>query len=400
MKPCMRRCGWICLLVLSTALPVFAAVGGTPAVSEGAATQADVVMLIVYVLSALIFSFLCSIAEAVMLSVTPSFVEGLEKKGNRTGLLLKNLKANVDRPLAAILTLNTIAHTVGAIGSGAKATQVFGSQFFGIFSAVMTLLILFLSEIIPKTIGAVYWRSLAGVTARFVRVLIILLYPLIRISELLTRLVSRGKGVHAFSREEFQALADIGAREGKLEEKESRILNNLFRFDSLTAQDVMTPRTVMVTYPEDKTVEEVLPDLHDSPFSRFPVYADTRDHMTGFVMKTDILLAGAKDEDERPLSSLKRPLEHVSANLVLSEALEHLLDRHAQLAVVVGDYGGTVGLVTVEDIVETLLGLEIVDEADAVDDMQQLARKKWEERAHRLGLETDALHLHAEDEDA
>lgn len=373
------------------------AVGGAPVTGDvGEATRADVVMLIVYILLALIFSFMCSVAEAVMLSITPSYIAGLEKTGSAVGAKLKKMKENVDRPLAAILTLNTIAHTVGAIGSGAKATIVFGSELFGLFSAVMTLLILFLSEIIPKTLGAVHWRKLTGITANFVGLLIFLMYPLILLSELLTKLVSGGKEVHAFNREEFKALADIGAAEGKIAEQESSILTNLFRFESLTAADIMTPRTVMVTLKDSATVQEVISELEDSPFSRFPLYTDSRDHMTGFVLRADVLLAGSKDQDDTRLSSLERPIEHVSQDLVLSKVLAHLLNHKAQLALVVDQYGGTVGLVTLEDVVETLLGLEIVDEADTVEDMQALARRKWRERAAKLGLKEDALDLQAD----
>jgi CBS domain containing-hemolysin-like protein len=200
-----------------------------------------VILLITYVLLALVFSFVCSIAEAVLLSITPSYIAALHEQSPKRAALLKRLKQdNVDQSLAAILTLNTIAHTVGAIGSGAKATAVFGSAWFGLFSAVMTLLILFVSEIVPKTLGAVYWRRLAGPTASFVRGLILVLYPLIWISEKLTQLIAGGRKVHAFSREEFVAMAGVGEKAGAIDENESWIIRNLFRLKSLKATDVMT----------------------------------------------------------------------------------------------------------------------------------------------------------------
>jgi CBS domain containing-hemolysin-like protein len=245
--------------------------GGSPA--NGGYTNTDVILLVSYILLALVFSFLCSVAEAVLLSITPSYIAGLSDKKPKLAALLKHLKQdNIDQSLAAILTLNTIAHTVGAIGSGSKATVVFGSAWFGLFSAVMTLMILFLSEIIPKTIGAVYWRSLAGLTAQFVRGLIWSLYPLIWVSEALTRLIARGKSAHVFSREEFIAMAGIGERAGKIDQRESRIIQNLFRFDSLTASDIMTPRTVISGLPQDMRVTEALDAKPTVTFSRLPLY--------------------------------------------------------------------------------------------------------------------------------
>ncbi|HUF10344.1 MAG TPA: CNNM domain-containing protein, partial [Rhodothermales bacterium] len=206
-----------------------------------------VVMLILYVSLALVFSFLCSIAEAVLLSVTPSYIQSLRSTNPKRSALLKQLKhEKIDRSLAAILTLNTIAHTVGAIGAGAKATAVFGSAWFGLFSGVMTLAILFLSEIVPKTIGAVHWTQLVGPVATFVRGLIVALYPVVWISEVLTKMIAGGKVLHVFSREEFIAMALVGQETGQLHAKESRIIQNLFRFESLRVADIMTPRTVIM----------------------------------------------------------------------------------------------------------------------------------------------------------
>lgn len=352
--------------------------------------QADVVLLLVYVLLALGCSFLCSIAEAVLLSITPSFIAGLEEKRPGRADLIKRLKQdNVDRSLAAILTLNTIAHTVGAIGAGAKATVVFGSAWFGLFSAIMTLMILFLSEIIPKTLGAVYWRQLAGPTAQFVRLLIYALYPLILVTEQLTRLIARDRKAHVFSREEFVAMANVGKQAGKINERESRIIRNLFRFKSLTAADVMTPRTVIVAFPQDVSVLEALQSKRLEPFSRLPVYDRDIDNVTGFVMKHDLLMSVAKGQGELKLEALRRDILTVTPSQPLSGLLEYFLDRRQQIAVVTGDYGGTRGLVTMEDVVETLLGTEIIDEMDKVEDMQAWAREQWFRRARAQGLEID-----------
>ena len=370
---------------LATCLSAFAQ---TP---EAGGAAGDVALLVAYVLLALVFSFLCSVAEAVLLSITPSYVAGLQDSHPKRAALLKELKQErLDQSLAAILTLNTIAHTVGAIGSGSKATAVFGSAWFGVFSAVMTLMILFLSEIVPKTVGAVHWRALSGPVARFVRLLIVLMYPLIKVSELLTRLVSRGAHVHVFSREEFVAMADVGEESGHLRATESRVIRNLFRMVSLTARDVMTPRTVVVGVPLGITVGDALERVSRHPFSRLPVFDQDLDRATGFVMRDDLLLAAARDEERTAVESLQRELMRVPAEMSLETLLETLLERRQQMALVVGQWGGTEGIVTLEDVVETLLGIEIVDETDRVADMQALARARWERRARALGLELAA----------
>ena len=354
-------------------------------------TNTDVILLVSYILLALVFSFLCSVAEAVLLSITPSYIAGLRSRKPKLAALLKQLKQdNVDQSLAAILTLNTIAHTVGAIGSGAKATAVFGSAWFGLFSAVMTLMILFLSEIIPKTIGAIYWRNLAGLTARFVRGLIWVLYPLIWVSEALTRLISRGKSAHVFSRDEFIAMAGIGERAGKIDPRESRIIRNLFRFGSLTSSDIMTPRTVISGLQQDLSVTEALDAKPSVTFSRLPLYQADLDHITGFILKDDLLRTKAQDRGDVKLETLKREIKTVPGTMHLSNLLEFFLDQRQHIALVIDEYGGTKGLVTTEDVVETLLGMEIVDEMDRVEDMQALARQLWAKRARALGLEVNA----------
>ena len=367
------------------------AAGAAPAAAAAPGyTGVDVTLLAAYILLALVFSFLCSVAEAVLLSITPSYIAGLKGARPKLAALLKRLKQeNVDQSLAAILTLNTIAHTVGAIGSGAKATAVFGSAWFGLFSAVMTLMILFLSEIIPKTLGAVYWRQLAGLTALFVRGLIVTLYPLIWLSEGLTRLIARRKNLHVFSREEFVALAGIGEQAGQIDPRESRIIRNLFRLGTLAAKDIMTPRTVIAALKEDLTVAQALQTTSESAFSRLPLYRADLDDIDGFVLRDDLLLAMARDRDAVRIAEFKREIPTVKQNMPLSGLLEFLLDRRQHIALVVGEYGGTRGLVTLEDAVETLLGLEIVDELDTVEDMQALARQQWAKRARALGIRVD-----------
>ncbi|MGB0334549.1 MAG: hemolysin family protein [Opitutales bacterium] len=367
-------------------LPIAVTAGPIEASRE--ATQMDVIILIGSILLALGFSFLCSIAEAALLSVTPSYVESMRTNRPQRAERLRRLKIeNVDRSLAAILTLNTIAHTVGAILSGAKATIVFGSAWFGLFSAIMTLMILFLSEIIPKTLGAVYWKQLIAPTALFVEILIWSLYPIVWLSESLTQWVSRGQKAHIFSRDELISMARIGESSGTMPKSESRILKNLFKLSTLSAQDIMTPRTVIESLPEDSTIEEALLVATCKPFSRIPLYRDDKDQINGFVLRADMLIASNKGEGDAPLASIRRELITVRDSIPLSELFDHFLQKRQHISIVLDEYGGTKGLVTLEDLVETLIGIEIIDETDSVVDMRILARKQWLERAKSMGLE-------------
>ncbi|WP_263785390.1 CNNM domain-containing protein [Salinibacter grassmerensis] len=346
-------------------------------------------LLLLYVALAIGVSFLCSVMEAVLLSVTPSYVAALEREGGTVGKRLHQFKENVDRPLAAILSLNTIAHTVGAAGVGAQAAVVFGEAYTGIIAGILTLLILVLSEIIPKTLGAVYWRTLTPVLVRLLTVTIIVMWPLVKLSQGLTYLLSQDEDEAAFSREEFTAMAELGEEEGVFEEKESRILRNLFRFNSLRVKDVMTPRTVIFQMPEHRTIGDMVEEHDEFRFSRIPVYDDDPDDITGYVLKDEMLLRAAQEEFDVSLSEISRDILVVHETLALPDLLERLLDRLEHIALVVDEYGGVAGVVTMEDVVETLLGLEIVDEADSVEDMQALARKQWFKRARELGMVSD-----------
>lgn len=343
-------------------------------------------LLVLFVALALGVSFLCSIMEAVLLSVTPSFVARMETERGAVGRKLAELKRKIDRPLAAILSLNTIAHTVGAAGAGAQAAIVFGSAYLGVASAILTFLILVFSEIIPKTLGALYWRPLAGSVVRLLVPTIWLMWPLVKLAEGLTRMLARGRTKVTMHRDEFQALADVGAREGVLHQHESRIMRSLLRFSDLTARDIMTPRTVVFALPESMTVSQVLQDHADIRFSRIPVFRQDKDRVSGFVLKSDILLRAAHGEDEAELSSFMNPVEAVPESAPLQGLFEGLVEDRTHVAIVVDEYGGLAGLVTLEDVVETLLGLEIMDEVDTVDDMQRYAREKWEVRARGMGI--------------
>lgn len=343
-------------------------------------------LLIVYVLLALVVSFLCSIMEAVLLSVTPSFVEMRSRSGSRTARQLNDLRSDIDRPLAAILSLNTIAHTVGAAGAGAQAAKVFGDAAIGIFSGILTLLILVISEIIPKTVGALYWRRLTRPVVRLLIPVIWLTWPLVKLSQGITRLLSPGGRVESISREEITAMAELGKEQGMLDASESRIIQNLFRFGSLRVKDIMTPRIVLFALKETLAVGEVIEDQETFRFSRIPVFTDTRDDVTGYVLKDEILLKAAQNQGDIQLKELKREMLIVPDTLPLHELFERMLDRLEHIALAVDEYGGVAGVVSMEDVVETLLGLEIVDEADSEEDMQVLARRQWLQRARRLGI--------------
>ncbi len=358
----------------------------------------DILLLVGYVFLALVFSFLCSVAEAVLLSIPPSYIEGLKKQNPILAERLKRLKQdNIDRSLAAILTLNTIAHTVGAIGAGAKATIVFGNAWFGLFSAAMTLMILFLSEIVPKTMGAVYWSKLVRPTLWYVNLLIVVLYPFVWISERVTQFISRGKPVHIFSRDELIAMTFAGVKTGQIRIKESRIIQNLLRFDSLKVADIMTPRTVIAALPADLTINDSLKQVTQTPFSRLPIYKKHIDNIIGFVLKDDVLILTAQKRGHEKLKILKRSIIAVPESVSLSSLLERFLKDRQHIAIVINEHGGVDGLVTLEDLIETLMGMEIMDETDNVEDMRVLARKKWADRVTAMGLEPQIIDQQTEE---
>jgi CBS domain containing-hemolysin-like protein len=346
-------------------------------------------LLITFVLFALIFSFLGSIAEAVILSVTPAYTAVLESDGRPAGSVLRRLKADINKPLAAILTLNTIAHTVGAAGAGAQAALVFGSAYLGVASAVLTLLILVFSEIIPKTLGAHYWRSLAPVTAHGLRILVWLLYPFVVMAEKLTGGMVQGTTLSGFSRGELAAMAELSAEEGVLAEREFEILKNLLHLRKNRVQDAMTPRTVLFSLPETATVEQFFHQHDHVRFSRIPVYGSDPDQVNGFVLRSDIMLAQARGNTHSMLANYRREMLVLPESISLARAFNELLRQKSHIALVVDEYGDLQGILTLEDIFETLLGLEIVDEGDATVDMQALARKQWRRRAEKIGFEDE-----------
>jgi CBS domain containing-hemolysin-like protein len=349
-----------------------------------------VISLLLYLLLALGISFLCSILEAALLSMPPSFVRQIERSGQSYGKRLDHLKRNVDQSLAAILTLNTIAHTIGAAGVGSQAVAVFGEAYFGLISAILTLLILFLSEIIPKTLGAQYWRSLAKFTTYSCHAIVIGTYPLVVITKRLTAFIQSKGGAEArVSRDEIIALAQIGRSEGVLAESESRMIRSLIRFRELRVEDIMTPRTVIGSLSEETPCKQAIADSSLARFTRIPLYQDSKDNITGYVLRIDLMQQIASGEPDTPAGKLKRPISAVSEFDTLPKLFDILHVNHEHIAIVIDEFGGTSGLVTQEDVIETLLGLEIVDESDADIDMRELARKRWEDRAKQMGIFPD-----------
>ncbi len=355
-------------------------------------------LLIIYAVLSIFFSFLCSILEAVLLSVTPTFINVKKKEQKPYATTLENLKKDVDQPLIAILTLNTIAHTVGAILVGVQAEQlpykieILGVNIVGIVSTIMTILILVVSEIIPKTIGATFWKQLANFTSK---ALIILIAPLkytgiLWVLRLTTKVIG-GKGHHGsvLSREDFSVMADIAEEEGVFEESESKVIRNLLNFKEIFTKDVMTPRTVMKIASEETTVEEFFNENQNLRFSRIPVFKDKADNITGQVLKDEIFKEMANQNGHKTLADIKRPIIFTTRNLPIPDLFNELIQTKNHIALVVDEYGSVNGLVTMEDVIETLLGLEIVDESDTETDMQVLARKNWENRARRLGILQD-----------
>jgi len=346
-------------------------------------------MLFVYVFVALGFSFFCSIAEAVLLSVTTPYIALLEQKGNPAGALLRRHCANINQPLAAILTLNTIAHTVGAAGAGAQVAVIFGSAYLGVASAILTLLILVLSEIIPKSLGAHHWRALAPLTAYGLKYLIWALYPLVKLADGLTRRLGHGEGLTGVSRDEFSALVDIGAEDGELEQWEKRILKNLLLLSETTAKNCMTPRTVMFCLAQNTTVDAYIKTYSNKRFSRIPIYHGDPENISGFVLRSDLLLARGEGQGQTHLRDYRRNLPAMLSAMSVIHALNELQRQHSHIMLIVDEYGGVEGLLSLEDVLETLLGLEIMDESDSTADMQKLALRLWQRRALKDNLSVD-----------
>ena len=365
-------------------------------------------LLLVYALFSIFFSFLCSILEAVLLSITPTFINVKKNEGHSFATELEALKKDVDKPLIAILTINTIAHTVGAIlvgvqakvayaeSYGSQTRTIFGMEFtedlmVGVVSTLMTILILVASEIIPKTIGATYWKSLAGFTATALKVMI---FPLkftgiLWLLQLTTRLIG-GKGHGSIlSRESFLVMADMAEKEGVFKKNESKVIRNLIGFKEIKVKDVMTPRSVIKIADENQTINEFYDEHQDLRFTRIPVFSENPDEITGYFLKPSLLDAIIKDKGDEPLSTIRRDILVTDRELSMPDLFDKLIKEKEHIALVVDEYGSVSGIVSQEDVIETLLGLEIIDETDSVADLQAFARKSWEKRAKNMGVIDD-----------
>jgi CBS domain containing-hemolysin-like protein len=334
-----------------------------------------IMLLLAYLLIALAFSFLCSMLEAVLLSVPRSHIAVLVEQGKPAGQRLRRMKEDVDRPLAAILTLNTFAHTLGATGVGAEAALLWGDVWVGVVGFVVTVLMLVFSEVIPKTLGALYAKPLAPTASWIIGVLIVLLWPAVAGCEWVSRLFSRrGQGPPGISRLEVSGVAALALADGALDHDEARVIRNLIALREVTVGQVMTPRTVAYTLNADQTVESVTRG-EPPPFARVPVVDGSLDHVKGQVHRHQLYKARSEGRGGVRLAELVRPLHAVPEVAPLSKVLKTFIERREQLFLVVDEFGGSAGLVTLEDALETLLGVEIMDETDTVEDMQALARK-------------------------
>lgn len=337
--------------------------------------------LVFYFTVAIAISFLCSLLEAALLSTPASYIKTEAQSGKTSAKLMQEHKQNIEGPITSILTLNTFAHTLGAAGAGAEAVAIFGNEWASLITIILTLLILVLSEIIPKTVGAVYWRQLFPFAAYTIKIMVVILKPAVLTFNYLTRLIAPDNKSPTISRQELEVMAQISATEGSLDKNESRIVSNLFRLSTVRVWDIMTPRTVMLAFQRNMTVSEIVDNGQRSmPYSRIPIYAETSDNITGFVLRHDIFRAAANDDHDTPLHTFERPIHFVPETMTITKVLEEFVSRQQHIFIVFDEYGGTAGIITMEDAVESLLGIEITDESDVVADLRQLAQQRYERR--------------------
>lgn len=369
-------------------------------------TDGNVGPLITYMLLALIVSSICSVLEATILSTPITFINTLEQQGAKGAARLKKLKTDIDRPISAILVINTIANTVGASLVGAEAAKLFASTGVGVISGIFTFCILVFSEIIPKTIGSNYWRSLAVPASSIIQFLIYITFPIVWLVEKFTRLIT-DDSAPAVSREEVVAMVSTGAEEGVLEKEENKMIQNLLKLDDVTAHEIMTPSSVVTMAESSQTIREFYNSDDFAKFSRIPLYEEENDdYITGYVLKQEILEKLAQDKFNIKLKDLARPILSFREDESVSNIWEKLLEKKEHISVIIDEYGSMRGIVTMEDVIETMLGFEIVDEKDEVVDMQELAKEQWQQvqnrqmaRAKRLNAKKPESKLKSERKD-
>ena len=338
-------------------------------------------LLIAYFFLALGVSFICSLLESVILSVTHSHIGTLVKSNPSKGKLLQRLKDDINRPLAAILTLNTIANTVGAAGMGAQALHVYGSHAVAAASAILTFSILIFSEILPKTLGAYFCRSLAIPSAYVIRALMVITFPFVWLSNTLSSAINSNED--RVSREEITAMAEMGEDEGSIDEHESDIIENLFRLKEIQIEDILTPRSVIYAFEDIQTVGKIMDSNEDIIFSRIPVFHENIDNVIGMVYKDTVLETMADDFFEKTMADLVEPVETVYEKESVESVLNKFTKNRSHMFIVKDEFGGTTGIVTLEDCIETLLGVEIMDESDEVADMRKLAKDQQRQKKHK-----------------
>lgn len=340
-------------------------------------------LLLIFLFSAMCISFLCSVLEATLMSTPLSFITMREEEGYKPALKMKKYKQDSSRPIAAILSLNTIANTIGAAGVGQQANILFGSAWFGVVSAITTILILVFSEIIPKTIGTSCWKSLMGFVTRCISILIIIMYPIVRTIEGLQRLITPKERDTSISREEVSAMADVAEESGELDEDENEIIQNLINMDEIHASEAMTPRVVCAIASEKMTLKSFYKDKRFLHHSRIPVYAKDDEYITGYILRMEALQLLADDKFDKTLGDIRRDIASFNEDTPLDKIWDEMLAKDEQIAVIINEYGSFQGILTLEDVIETLLGSEIVDERDVVRDMQQLAIEKWKKQSKK-----------------
>ena len=333
--------------------------------------------LLIFLLGAMAVSFLCSVLEATLMSTPLSYITLCEDEGRKCAPRMKAYKQDSSRPIAAILSLNTIANTIGAAGVGRQATILFGSEWFGLVSAITTILILIFSEIIPKTIGTTRWKSLMGFATGAIHFLIIVLFPIVWCVEGLQKIFTPKESDVSVSREEVGAIADVAEETGGLDEDENEIIQNLINIDEITASSAMTPRVVAAIASEGMSIKNFYKDRRFYHHSRIPVYRENDEYITGYILRMDAIQLMAEDKFNESLSSIRRDVESFQEDTPIQEIWDRMVENKEQIAIIINEYGAFQGVLTMEDIIETILGDEIVDERDVVVDMQALARERW-----------------------
>ena len=338
-------------------------------------------LLVVFFVLSVGISFLCSILESVLLSINMSYVAVLEKERPTVGQLLKHHKENINKSIASILILNTIANTLGAAAVGAQAAKIFGDDAVVYVSVILTFAILFLSEIIPKTIGAIYWKQLAPISAHIIRLFIWITYPIILTTLFVTDRISKGSDdVNSLTKEELLESMLLSEDEGIIDEKESDVIENILNLDNIKVAEVLTPRSVVFALDESMSIKEIIETKEDIfKFSRIPVYRGSIEDVVGIVM-TKRIFKQALEDDSVSVGSIKKDIFAINENVPVSKALDLFISKKDHMFLVMDNYDQTEGIVTLEDCVETILGVEIVDESDTTEDMRELAKLKMKQK--------------------